>query len=58
MLEPIFRIEVTVPDAYVGDVIKDISVRHGTVQNIEAFADSQIVRATLPYLTCLAMRLT
>jgi len=48
MLEPIFKIEVTVPDAYVGDVIKDISVRHGTVENIEAFAESQIVRASLP----------
>ena len=37
MLEPIFKVEVTVPEEYMGDVIGDISGRRGRIEgsNIE-----------------------
>ncbi|MBI9011798.1 MAG: elongation factor G [Clostridiales bacterium] len=48
MLEPIFKIEVTVPESYVGDVIGDIATRHGALDGMEMVADQKIVRATVP----------
>ena len=32
LLEPIFKVEVTVPDEYMGDVIGDISSRRGRIE--------------------------
>lgn len=48
MLEPIFKIEVTVPESYVGDVIGDITTRHGALDGMEMVADQNIIRATVP----------
>lgn len=48
MLEPIFRVEVTVPESYVGDVIGDINARHGTLEGMEIIADNKLIRAIVP----------
>lgn len=48
MLEPIFKVEVTVPESYVGDVIGDIATRNGALDGMEAVAGKKLLRATVP----------
>ena len=49
LLEPISRIEVTVPTAYQGDVMGDLNGRRGRVQGTEAGADADsIITALVP----------
>lgn len=48
ILEPIFKLEVNVPEEYMGDVIGDISSRRGRVEGMEPRAGMQIIRAFVP----------
>ena len=48
LLEPIERIEVTVPEEYMGDVIGDINARRGKLEGMEARSGSQIIRGFVP----------
>ena len=48
MLEPIFKIEVTVPEEYMGDVIGDINARRGKIEGLDMAAGAQIVRGFVP----------
>ncbi|MBQ1302534.1 MAG: elongation factor G [Firmicutes bacterium] len=48
MLEPIFKIEVTVPEEYMGDVIGDINSRRGKIEGLDMAAGAQIVRGYVP----------
>ncbi|WP_028777693.1 elongation factor G [Shimazuella kribbensis] len=48
ILEPIMRVEVTVPEEYMGDVMGDASSRRGRVEGMEARSGGQVVRAMVP----------
>jgi elongation factor G len=48
LLEPIMKIEVVVPDNYVGDVTGDLNKRRAVVENIDAKIKYQIVKAKVP----------
>lgn len=48
LLEPIVKIEVTVPSKYMGDVTGDISSRRGRVSGMDSLGDLQVVRAEVP----------
>jgi len=48
LLEPIYQIEVKIPDDYMGAVIGDLSSRRGKIQGMESEGGFQIVRATVP----------
>ena len=48
LLEPIMRVEVTVPEEYMGDVIGDINSRRGRMEGMEARNGNQIVRGFIP----------
>ncbi len=48
LLEPIMRVEVVVPDEYLGDVMGDLSSRRGHIVGIEVREPNQIVRALVP----------
>jgi elongation factor G len=49
LLEPISRIEVTVPNAYQGDVMGDLNSRRGRVQGTEVGADNDsLITALVP----------
>jgi elongation factor G len=48
LLEPIWNLEVTVPDEFMGDVMGDISSRRGRVQGMEAKGRNQVIRAQAP----------
>ncbi|HHY81702.1 MAG TPA: elongation factor G [Clostridiales bacterium] len=48
LLEPIMKVEVTVPEEYMGDVIGDINSRRGRIEGMEAQAGAQVIRAYVP----------
>ena len=48
ILEPVMRVEVTVPEEYMGDIIGDINSRRGQIQGMEARGNAQIVKAFVP----------
>jgi len=48
LLEPIYDVEVTVPEEYMGDVMGDISSRRGKISGMDAEGPFQIIRAKVP----------
>jgi len=48
LLEPIMRVDITVPEEYMGDVMGDISSRRGRIEGMEALNGAQIIRAFVP----------
>jgi elongation factor G len=51
LLEPVMRVEVTVPEEYMGDVIGDITSRRGHLQSVEARGGTQIINSRVPLAT-------
>jgi len=48
LLEPIFAVEVTTPEEFMGDVIGDLNRRRGHVQGMEQRGNAQVVSAYVP----------
>ena len=48
LLEPTFKIEITVPEEYSGDIMGDISSRRGKLEGMEAQANANIIRGYVP----------
>ncbi len=48
LLEPYFKVEVVVPEEYMGDVIGDLNARRGKIEGMEAVAGAQVIRAYVP----------
>ena len=48
LLEPIMKVDVTVPEEYMGDVIGDINSRRGRIDGMEAQGNAQVVHAFVP----------
>jgi elongation factor G len=48
LLEPIFKIEVTVPEEYMGDIIGDISSKRGQIEGQEIRNAAAVVRGIVP----------
>ncbi|PMB03770.1 elongation factor G, partial [Fischerella thermalis CCMEE 5273] len=48
LLEPVMKVEVTVPEEYMGDVMGDINSRRGRVEGMEARGGAQVIRAMVP----------
>ena len=48
LLEPVMKVEVVVPEEYMGDVLGDVSSRRGRVEGMEKRGSTQIIRATVP----------
>jgi len=48
LLEPIMKIEVVVPDDYMGDVIGDLNSRRGQIQGSEKRGKGTVIRADVP----------
>ena len=48
LLEPIMKVEVTMPEEYMGDVIGDINSRRGRIEGMEDIGGGKMVRAYVP----------
>lgn len=48
LLEPIMKVEVVVPEEYMGEVIGDINSRRGRIEGMEARAGAQVIRGYVP----------
>ena len=48
LLEPYMKVEVVVPEDYMGDVIGDINSRRGRIEGMEGRAGAQVVRSFVP----------
>lgn len=48
LLEPIMKVEITVPEEYMGDVIGDINSRRGRIEGMEARMGAQVIRCYVP----------
>ncbi|MBS2967330.1 elongation factor G [Metabacillus sp. KIGAM252] len=48
ILEPVMKVEVVIPDEYMGDIMGDITSRRGRVEGMDARGNAQVVRAMVP----------
>jgi len=48
LLEPIMKVEVTVPEEYMGDVMGDLNSRRGRIEGMDTRAGAQVIRAKVP----------
>ncbi len=48
LLEPIMKVEVTMPEEYMGDVIGDINSRRGQIEGMEDVGNGKLVKAHVP----------
>ncbi|QCR34201.1 elongation factor G [Lysinibacillus sp. SGAir0095] len=48
LLEPIMKVEVVIPEEYLGDIMGNITSRRGRVEGMEARGNAQVVRAMVP----------
>ena len=48
ILEPIMKVEITVPEEYMGDVIGDVNSRRGRLEGMDAENGNQVIRSFIP----------
>ena len=48
LLEPIMKVEVTMPEEYLGDVIGDVNSRRGRIEGMDDVGNGKIVKAYVP----------
>ena len=48
LLEPVMKVEVVIPDEYLGEVMGDITSRRGRLDGMEARGNAQVIRAYVP----------
>ncbi|MCT1904928.1 elongation factor G [Oceanobacillus sojae] len=48
LLEPMMRVEIVVPEEYMGDIMGDVTSRRGRVEGMEARGTAQVVKAFVP----------
>lgn len=48
LLEPVFKVEIVLPEEYVGDVISDFNSRKGKIEQIDQRGNIQVVKGVAP----------
>ncbi|MGA9230839.1 MAG: elongation factor G [Exiguobacterium oxidotolerans] len=48
ILEPMMKVEIVIPDEYMGDIMGDVTSRRGRVEGMEARGNAQVVRSMIP----------
>jgi len=48
-LEPIYKVDVTVPETYMGDILGDLNTRRARVQGMDTIRGKSIITAEVPY---------
>ncbi|WP_067729215.1 elongation factor G [Oceanobacillus damuensis] len=48
LLEPMMRVEIVIPEEYMGDIMGDITSRRGRIEGMEARGNAQLVKGFVP----------
>ena len=48
LLEPIMRVDIVVPEEYMGDVMGDLNARRGKIEGLESRGGAQVITALVP----------
>ncbi len=48
LLEPVMKMEITIPDECMGDVIGDVNSRRGKVSGVDSLAGTHLIKALIP----------
>ncbi|WP_018663964.1 elongation factor G [Heyndrickxia acidiproducens] len=48
LLEPVMKVEIIIPEEYLGDIMGQVTARRGRVEGMEARGNAQVVRAFVP----------
>lgn len=48
LLEPIMKVEVTVPEEFMGDIIGDLSSKRGQIQDTEQRGNARVIKSLVP----------
>ena len=48
LLEPVVKVEIVIPEEYLGDIMGDVTARRGRVEGMEARGNAQVVNAFVP----------
>ena len=48
LLEPVMKVEVVVPEEYMGEVLGDLNARRGRIESIETRGGTQVIRCLVP----------
>ncbi|WP_035292554.1 elongation factor G [Clostridium sp. KNHs214] len=48
LLEPVMKVEIVIPEEYMGDVMGDVNSRRGKIEGMEQRAGAQVIRAFVP----------
>ncbi|MEC8899734.1 MAG: elongation factor G [Candidatus Neomarinimicrobiota bacterium] len=48
LMEPVMKVEVIVPDEYLGDVMGDLNSRRGKIEGMEQRKQAQVIKADVP----------
>ncbi|AFS69259.1 MULTISPECIES: elongation factor G [Exiguobacterium] len=48
ILEPMMKVEIVIPDEYMGDIMGDVTSRRGRVEGMDARGNAQVVRSMIP----------
>ncbi|MEK5266387.1 MULTISPECIES: elongation factor G [unclassified Heyndrickxia] len=48
LLEPVMKVEIVIPEEYLGDIMGQVTARRGRVEGMEARGNAQVVRAMVP----------
>ena len=48
ILEPMMNVEVVCPDAYMGDILGDLSARRGKIGGMTQRGEAQVIAASVP----------
>ena len=48
LLEPVMKVEVVVPEEYMGDVMGDLNSRRGRIEGMETRGNTQVIRGFVP----------
>ncbi len=48
LLEPIMKLDVTVPEEYLGDVLNDLNRRRCTISDVDSMENARVIKGTVP----------
>jgi len=48
LLEPMMRVEIVIPEEYMGDIMGDVTSRRGRIEGMEARGNAQLVKGFVP----------